>query len=324
MSVEHLASFCIVGDQDQGLPDDLPVLVNRLAVENLHYEVLVVVGESMRPALADAGPALAALPNLRVLVMADETNPYRRRRLAAAEALGDVIVITDHDEAARLDLTAFAREALTGGRIVLGSRAQARAGFVALHGPLRVLSGYRVDTRDLRTLALPRTSLTRLLARPTAGIDLRFEAKRASERYVRKVVDAPGLDDRLLRGRRIDLLVELVSASGPRFLKGFALVALLTLGAALVYAAYAVGALLLVEDLQPGWFTISMALSGLTAFLSLWAAIGSLAQARILELLDSRQRDEIVEELGAISFFRQADPLNVALTGGSGPGNLAS
>jgi hypothetical protein len=315
MSAEHLASFCLVGDQDEGPPRGLAELVVRLAGENRHYEVILVLGEAHRPDLIAAGRSLAALPNLRILIVADGANPYRRRRLAADEALGDVVVLTDHDEAAVLDLTGFAQEALASGRIVMGARARARAGLLALHGPLRLLTGYRVDTRDLRTLALPRTSLTRLLARPTAGLDLRFEAKRAPERYVRRVVDDRRLNDRLLRGRRIDLLAELISASGPRFLKGFALVALFTLCAAFTYAAYALGALLLVDRLQPGWFTISMALSGLTAFLSLWAAIGSLAQARILELLDTRRRDEVIEELGAVSFFREADPLNVTVTG---------
>jgi hypothetical protein len=319
MSAEHLASFCIVGDQAEGLPDGLADLVARLAEENLHHEVILVVGEANRPELVAQGRALAALPNLRILIIADGTNPYRRRRLAAAEALGDVVVLTDHDEAASLDLSDFAQQALTSGRVVMGARAQARAGLLALHGPLRLLSGYRVDTRDLRTLALPRTSLTRILARPTAGLDLRFEAKRSPERYLRKVVDDRRLNDRLLRGRRIDLLVELISASGPRFLKGFALAALFTLAVAIAYSTYAIGALVLVDGLQPGWFTISMALSGLTAFLSLWAAIGSLAQARILELLDSHRRDEVIEELGAVSFFREADPLNVALDDGSDP-----
>lgn len=315
MTIEHLASFCIVGDRDEGLPDSLTALVTRLAEENLHYEVLLVVGESWRSTLVEAGQKLAALPNLRILIVADGTSPYRRRRIAAAEALGDVVVVTDPVEAMRLDLTDFAREALVKGRIIMGARARARTSFLPLHGALRLLTGYRVDTRDLRTLALPRTSLTRLLARPTAGIDLRFEAKRTPERYLRKIVEASGPSDRLLRSRRVDLLVELMSASGPRFLKGFALVALMTLAAAMAYAAYVLGALFFIRDLQPGWFTLSMGLSGLTAFLSLWAVIGSLAQARIIELLDSRQRDEVIEEMGAVSFFRQADPLNVALTG---------
>lgn len=315
MTAEHLASFCIVGDRKEGLPERLTDVVQALARENLHHEVIVVLGEVQRSELVAAGRELATLPNLRILVVSDGTSPYRRRRIAAAEALGDVVVVTDPKEATKLDLTAFAREALTSGRIVIGARGRSRAGFLPLHGPLRFLTGYRVDTRDLRTLALPRTSLTRMLARPTAAIDLRFEAKRSPERYVRKVVDSAGLDDQLLRGRRIDLLIELVAASGPRFLKGFALVAIFSLTAATLYATYAVAALLLIDDLQPGWFTISMALSGLTAFLSLWAAIGSLAQARVIELLDSRQRDEVIEELGAISFFRQADPLNVAVTG---------
>ncbi|WP_029414757.1 hypothetical protein [Brevundimonas bacteroides] len=320
MSVEHLASFCIIGDQEESLPEGLTELVRRIASENLHYEVILVVGESRRPELVAAGRRLAALPNLRTLVVTDGTNPYRRRRIAASEALGDVVVLTDHDEAGALDLTAFAQEALTTGRIVMGSRARARAALLALHGPLRLLTGYRVDTRDLRTLALPRTSLTRLLARPTAGLDLRFEPKRTPERYVRKVVEDGRLTDRLLRGRRIDLLAELVSASGPRFLKGFAVLALFTLTAAVGYAVYAIGALLLLDDLQPGWFTISMVLSGLMAFLSMWATIGCLAQAHILERLDSRHRDEIIEEMGAISFFRDADPLNVAIDDSSDDG----
>ena len=207
MSVEHLASFCVVGDPDEQVPPDLGRLVERLATENLHYEVILVVGETRRPELMSAGRAMAAMPNLRILVVPDGTSAYRRRRIAAAEALGDVIVITDPEEAQRLDLTAFAQDALTTGRIVMGARDRARAEFMPLHGPLRLLTGYRVDTRDLRTLALPRTSLTRMLARPTAAIDLRFEAKRTPERYERKVVHDRDLNDRLLRGRRIDLLV---------------------------------------------------------------------------------------------------------------------
>lgn len=312
---DYLASFCVIGDRHEGLPDELEALIGRLAARLRYWEVILVVGERYRVEVREAGTRLAAIRNLRILIVGDGESPYRRRQIAAAEALGDVVVITDPDEAASLDLVELADMALTAGQIVIATRRRARAEFIMLHGPVRVMSGYRVNTRDLRTLALPRAALTRILSRPTAGIDLRFEAKRAPERYVRHVVDHDDTGDRLMRGRRLDLLVEIVSASGPRFLKGFALIALATFIAACLFAAYAVGVVLFTEDVQPGWFTTNMALSGLTGFLSLWATVGSLAQARTMELMQFQKRDDVIEEIGNIAFFDGTEALNVAVSG---------
>lgn len=314
-TVDYLASFCVVGDRHEGLPDDLEALIGRLAARLRYWEVILVIGERYRAEVREAGGRLAAIRNLRILIVGDGESPYRRRQIAAAEALGDVVVVTDPEEATRLDLVDMADQALTAGQIVIGTRRRVRAEFVLLHGPIRLMSGYRVNTRDLRTLALPRAALTRILSRPTAGIDLRFEAKRATERYVRHIVDHDDTGDRLMRWRRLDLLVEIVSASGPRFLKGFALIALATFIAAGLFAAYAIGIVLFTDDVQPGWFTTNMALSGLTGFLSLWATIGSLAQARTMELMQFQKRDDVVEEIGNIAFFDGTEALNVAVTG---------
>lgn len=314
LGVDVLVSFCIVGDEDgSDLPDDLEALAQGLAARVRYWEIVLVLGESRRADLDALGGRLAAVTNLRVLIVNDGDNAYRRRRIAASEAIGDVVVISDPAEAASLDLVAFAADALQRGRIVMGSRTRTRAGHALLHAPLRWLSGYRVNARDLRTIALPRTSLTRVLARHTAAIDLRFEAKRAPERYVRRMVDYREASPRLILSRRFDLLLEIVSASGPRFLKGFALLSLAVLAIAALYAVYAVGVVIFRSDIQPGWFTTAMALSGLTIFMTLWASIASLAQARTMEMLQAQRRDDVIDEIGNIAFFARTEALNVAL-----------
>lgn len=312
---DFLVSLCLM--EEGRVDDELGVLVElsaRCEACLRYWEILYVIREENRPLIDAAAARLAGIRNLRIIVVNRSVNFYRGRELAASEAIGDVVVISAFNEALELDLPALAEQALNTGEIILARR-QGLA-LSPVHWALSLLSPYRVAATDLKTIALPRLKLAAILVRHTSAIDLRFEAKRGSDRYVRKVVPFSGRSRDSVIGRRIDLAVEIVSSSAPRFLKGYALLSLGVVGLSVCYGIYAVMVYFLSDHVQPGWFSNTLVQSGSVAYLALGFSIVALGLARLTEQLVERTRSSIVDEIGNINFFANTEKLNV--TGGSG------
>ena len=86
--------------------------------------------------------------------------------------------------------------------------------------------------------------------------------------------------------QRLELLAEIISTSAARFLAIFALVSVLVSALAASYGVYAVAVILLRDNVQAGWFSTAIALSGSAAFLSLGLAVIALGIANIVERMD--------------------------------------
>lgn len=318
---DYLVSFCLVNETPMSAEiDALERFAQDCGRRFQHWEILTVVGESARLELAALGPRLSALRNLRILMVGDRESLYNRRGIAAEEAIGDVVVISEIEEALAFDLADFADQARATGQIVMATGEKRRAERFLIHSPLRLLTGYKVSTRDLKTIALPRENLTRVLARPTAAIDLRFEPKHTSERYLRRVVAFRAPPQPLLSWRRLGLVADILSASGPRFLKAFALLSFVVFMIAGLYGVYAIGVWGFDDEVQPGWVTTALSLGGLTGFLSLGFALFSLVLARMMETQDRGGRDAVLDEIGNVAFFEHTRGLNIE-TGSSGLGS---
>ena len=92
---EYLASFCFASEGDPR--DELVRLASFAAsVESafLHWEIVYALVEKDRARTAALSQTLWGTKNLRVIVVKDDTNFYRRRAIAVSEAIGDVVVLT--------------------------------------------------------------------------------------------------------------------------------------------------------------------------------------------------------------------------------------
>lgn len=316
MGPEHFASFCVVeaGDVDPDL-EAIRGLAAACETRLRYWEILYVAGESTRDAIMAKGGTLADIRNLRVLIVSDDASYYRRRLVGAAEAIGDVVTLTAAGEMRTIDVIALAEEALAGNQVILANRGRQGAVFPVFHWFLSVVSAYRVSPRDMKTIALSRARLVALLARPSAAIDLRFEAKRGVFPYARKSVTPPTDADEggIGRGigRRFEFFAEIVATSTPRVLKMFAMLSLVVLALAGLYGLYAIGVWLTQPGVQRGWFSTALIQSGSVAFIAMSFTVLSLGVARIAERLDGAVKGVIIDEIGNIDFFDGVDDLNV-------------
>jgi len=312
---EYLASFCLAQESDFGAEVDAICALDQLCGQSLQYwEIVYVVGEYHRLGIQALAGKLATIKNLRIVIVRDATSYYRRRVIAASEAIGDVIVLTAFNEMSKADIIAFAKEAMADNRIVIGRNMESRWLFPTFHWILGLISRYRVDARDLKTIAVPRNRLVGILARPTAAIDLRFEPKRGIDPYVRRPVRLSNSVGEAGLKRRLELLVEIISTSAARFLAAYAFASLIVSIISACYGVYAVAVIFTLDNIQPGWFSTAIAQSGSVTFLALGLAVIALGIANIVDRMDGGPHDAIIDEIGNISFYERVHDLNVEIT----------
>lgn len=310
--------FCSIAIAQIGRVQDelsaLGKLDRQCAAQLRYYEIIYVAGERSLPFLREAASTLSQLRNVRILFVSDDTSYYRRRFIAATEAIGDVVAITSPSEIEALNVPALAGEALETNQVLI-ARDNSGIHLSLAHIFLGAISGYHVRESDWRTLAIPRTRLLAILARPSAEIDLRFEPKDGLFPYIGKPAKPNRKSERVDIMRRAEFFTEIVSASSSRILKGFSLVSLLVMCLAIAYAIYGLFVFFTFADVQPGWLTTNLAQSGSVAFISLAFSLLSLGVARIADRLDGRAEGPIIDEIGNISFFDAMHDLNVETEG---------
>lgn len=311
---EYRVSFCLVQEGEVASEIEAIRVLAAHCEQMLDYsEILYVVGESHREAIRAVAERLTTLNSVRIVLVRDGVGYYRRRKIGASEAIGDVVVLTSFAEMPNADLIGFAELAIGSGRVVIGR--QPRRG---LFQPLSqsivgLISQYRVDSRDLKTLALPRNALVAILARPTAPIDLRFESKRGTMPYMRKEIRQTIGGGEAGLQQRLELLAEIISNSASRFLSAFAVAAGFVSLIAASYGVYAVVIILTKDNVQPGWFSTAIVQSGSAAFISLGMSVIALGIGNILDRLDADPGHEIVDEIGNISFYDRINDFNVEM-----------
>lgn len=312
---DYLASFCFVDEGDIAAElTRLSELAEVLEQQYQYFEIIYVVAERHRPLIERTANLISNVRNLRILLVNNDINFYRRRAVAASEGIGDVLVLSAISDLHLLNVAELADRAFETGEIVMARRTKGGPILPVWYWVMAAISPYRVNARDMRTLALPRRQLTEMLGRPTLGIDLRFEAKKSIYNFTRSAVDAkaPLFGGPNLR-ERMELLGELVTVSAPRLLKLYAALSFLTSGLAMLYVLYAVVLVLIQSTLVPGWFTTALAQGGSVAFLALGFCLVSLGLADVIERVSGRTRNAIVDEIANINFFRGQQDLNVEL-----------
>lgn len=308
---EYFVSLCFGAERDlESELTDLKAVASECERRLSHWEIIYVVHEDRRDALRARANELATLRNLRILLVRSSINSYRRRVIGAAEAIGDVLVVASLIETRSLDVIAFAEHAMREGRIVI-AQSPRRPLFSFHYGLLGLISRYRIDPCNMKTLASPRASLSAILLRPTASIELRFQPKHGVLPYVRKVIPKPPQKAGGALGERLELMSEIITTSASRFLTGFAALGGTVAFLALAYIVYVVVVFLTQENVQQGWFSTGVVLGGSTTFLSLGMAVIALGIAHIVDRLGSGSSSEVLEEMGNVSFYDRVDELNV-------------
>jgi len=278
-------------------------------------EIIVVAGDAHRDAFL---PLVRRVENLRLFTVRDGTAFYRRRVIAADEAIGDVVLMASAPELAHVDAVAMIERAANEQRSVLAIRS---AGVVdrTLASPLVALgrmAGFQMDLRHLQSLAVPRTLLNQLLAHPDSDLALRFPPRdeRVPLVFAEATPDMPAMREAGQLRRRIALAQRLMVYVAPRLLMGVTLSAALLAAMGFFYALYVLSVWIIMDDLAPGWLTLSAMLSVTALFLGVSIMGLSLGLQQLLARTDRVDFDGVSSEVNRIDLFDQvASELNVDL-----------
>ncbi len=314
MRRDFLASFCFVqeGDAAKELKTIL-AFTQKAAAHYLYFEVLYMIRSAALSSVEAAGGLLSDAKNLRIIIADGSGGYYRRRAAVAAEAIGEVVVISAANEIGCIDCFDIADRAFEKDRIHLARRNRlSRMFYHPFYAALRALSAYRVNPADMKTIAAPREKLAAILLRPTAALDLRFEPKHSVDNYERyRGVSQIEKPSALKFRERYDLAIELLTASVADFLRAYAAFSLVVFLCAIAYGLYAVGLYFFYEGLEPGWFSAAIVQAGSVGFIAGGIGLLSLGSAEIYIKLRAEDRSQIVGELSNTSFFAANREINV-------------
>lgn len=276
-------------------------------------EIVLVVDETAHEAYL---PFVREVENVRLFIVRPGMSSYRKRMIAADEAIGDVVFLASAHELPALDPLAMIEQAAEG-RAIVSLRADPGMTRSALAIPLIALgraAGFKSNARQLQSIAMPSTLLNQILAHSDPELALRFPP-RDPRLPLDYIVAAPNIRLTRRRGdisRRLLLIQKLLVHMAPSLLIVVTLVSgmLSLLGCG--YAFYVLSVWLLVTQIEPGWVTLSMMLSLSATFLGI-AIVGlSLGLQNLLSQLNRDSLDSVAREINRIDLFGQvANDLNV-------------
>ncbi|MEM7688941.1 MAG: hypothetical protein AAF291_07945 [Pseudomonadota bacterium] len=217
-------------------------------------EIILVVEEDAREAFL---PLVEEVSDLRLFVVRKGTEYYERRVIAAQEAIGDLVLIGHLEEVAAMDALAFFARAESSNAIAIANRFARRPIKDLIAWPFRALgrlAGFRVDPSDFQTIAMPRTLLNPILAHDEPRLALRYPPRDprlpvAGFRVEQNVTTRSAWRD---IPRRALLFQTLLVYLTPIILSAVAISSSVLTLVGLAYAAWIVGAVIVVERLADG------------------------------------------------------------------------
>ncbi|MCX9147990.1 hypothetical protein [Erythrobacter sp. WG] len=291
-------------------------LAGKLDTAYRFREIILVVDDSQREAFL---PLVREIANTRLFVVRRGTEYYDRRVIAAEEAIGDLVILGNLDEIAALDVLRFLDFAEAENAVTMAFRPARRPIKRMLAWPfiaLGKLAGFNVDPAEFQSIAVPRTLLNLMLAHDEPRLALRFPPRdpRLPREWFRTGVNVPSRTAFMGVGRRLALLQTLLVYLTPTILSVVAISSSILALVGLAYAAWVVGALLLVETLAPGWLTTNAMLAVSAIFMGFSTLGLSLGLQHLLKQQRRAKGGIVPEEVNRIDLFQQvAFDLNVVL-----------
>ncbi|MGV8954568.1 MAG: hypothetical protein ACOH2M_25955, partial [Cypionkella sp.] len=275
--------------------------------------ILVAAADEVDPFLR----LVKLVPNIRLIKVRHGTEFYRRRVIAAAEAIGDVVVLTTAAELPRIDLLKLVDTVHSQACVVVGQMQTVPMLDRLIATPLVALgrwAGFNVGMRDMQTVGFPRTLLNQVLAHPAKELALRFLPRDVGLPQANQMAlnAAPTLRSFQNLERRLGLAQKLLVNLAPRLLQVVTLISSLTSLMAMGFGIYVIGVWWLLPTVAPGWLTLSAMLS-VTGFM-LGCTTSALCMG-MLFLISRAEQDDFSDVSGEVNrvdlFGMVASDLNV-------------
>ena len=279
-------------------------------------EIILVVETHEREAFL---PLVEEVKDVRLFLVRKGTEYYERRVIAAEEAIGDLVLIANEDEVAALDVLAFLDRAESANAIAIASQDKRRPLKTLLSWPfvaLGRLAGFAVYPRDWQSNAMPRTLLNHILAHDEPRLALRYPPRDPRLPLAGFTADANVTSRGAFKdiGRRMQLLQTLLVFLTPIILSVVAISSTILMALGLAYAAWIIGAVLVVDSLAPGWLTTNTMLALSAVFMGVSTLGLSLGLQHVLRQNARDRGERVSEEVNRIDLFGKVSAdLNVEL-----------
>lgn len=279
-------------------------------------EIILVVENHEREAFL---PLVEEVSDVRLFLVRKGTEYYERRVIAAEEAIGDLVLIAQEDEVAAIDVLAFLDRAESANAIAIASQDKRRPIKTFLSWPfvaLGRLAGFAVYPSDWQSIAMPRTLLNHILAHDEPRLALRYPPRDPRLPLAGFTADTNVTSRGAFKdiGRRMQLLQTLLVFLTPIILSVVAISSTILTLVGIAYAAWIIGAVIMVDALAPGWLTTNTMLAVSAVFMGVSTLGLSLGLQHVLRQNVRDRGERVSEEVNRIDLFGKVSAdLNVEL-----------
>lgn len=276
------------------------------------YEVLLITTDFDDSADSILEVVGRSVPHLRLLQIEGGTDFDELAIHGYQQAIGDTVVLSSSDELPHVDLELLFAPIRDGAQFVRLRRK--RGSFLAMGAAsvVRALTGFEVDTRYYRTLALVRQIMSELLASPDQLHLVRFTAGRFIRKQKTVEVELPPVRSSYRRLiARSELVLHLIATSSVRLLRlATAFCTLLSLGA-FVAMLYPIVLWIIGWDVTEGWSSTIIMISAWACVQLAATAVICLGMSRVLERQEVHVAHRVAGDRSVGDLFGRSDLLNV-------------
>ena len=308
-NTDDLISACIVWENSisRQYLDKIKNLSKKCSMKYEYFEILLLIDHSDYKNFSDE---LDDIENLRLIILKTPANQYEKRTICARESIGDIIIISTISEIEYFDFNQLINLALTDDCIVISRRESLTFMEVLFSFFLNILGkvvGLEINLGLSRTIVFPRTSLNLILNQEYLDLKLRFppsdidfkmktiEPMQAIKRSYSDMESKFSLMYMLLLNLTPSLLKQLTLFSGAGIFFSFS------------YFIYAMAIFIFAKDIQTGWFTLSLAISGTALFLTTSIFILSIGIQHMIANFSNKILHNILYDVDSVNLYKNTE-----------------
>ncbi|MDC1251825.1 hypothetical protein N8Z60_03570, partial [Gammaproteobacteria bacterium] len=288
-------------------------LSKDLSIYFEYFEVLLLINEADYKKIYGQ---TNHVKNLRMIVIRSSSNHYEKRSICARESIGDIVIISTTSELNSFNISELLLLSISKDAIVLSKKESLSLIEKFISHPLLFLGkivGLEINLGLYRTIVFPRTLLNLILDQEYLDLKLRFPPSNSDFNIIDAVPTSQIKRNFSDIESKLSLIYMLLLNLTPYLLKQLTLLSGAGIFFSFSYLIYAIIIFLFLPDIQSGWFTLSIAISGTAFFLTTSIFIISIG---IQHLLANFKKNSIKSfyEIDAINLYKNAESdLNIEI-----------
>lgn len=313
---DDLISACIVWEEPN-ITDPFSKLINlfnQLSEGFEFFEILLLIKEND---FKEYSNAFSDIDKLRFIILRTPSNHYEKRTICAKESIGDIVVISTINEIEFFNFQRLVNLSLDNDCIVITKAEKMSLVEKIFSYPFLFLGnivGLEINFGLSRTIVLPRTLLNLILSQEYEDLKLRFPPSNLDFK-----IRSANPTKRIKRGysdirSKFSLIYKLLLNLTPVLLKQLTIFSGMGAVISFLYMLYSLGIYIFMTDIQSGWFTLSLSISGTALFLTLSIFILSIGIQHMLFNFNENSKKSFLYEVDSIDLYKNVkNDLNIEL-----------